>query len=145
MRTTTVTFQERVAQHQIDLRRRGFALSAEAAAPLFGQAALWYRDVAQRVPPSARHTARQIARFCGDDSQARITKRNLADAVGLANKAGYTTGYVYGGERILTDRGWLRVETVGRGRGSRTMYYLLPGDLDQEIVCNIVEMLDAAA
>jgi hypothetical protein len=54
--------------------------------------------------------------------------RSLADAVGKTDRRGRLMAYTERGVRALVEAGWLRVETIGRGCGARTTFYLLPGD-----------------
>ncbi|MER6294922.1 hypothetical protein [Streptomyces althioticus] len=113
------------------LRKRGFPLAAENVPPT-GQAALWYADVIQCVPRSGRDVARQIARLCGDDSQVTVPWRSLADAVGVRDSIGRHVAYAQRGVQVLVEAGWLKVETVGRGRAAQTTFYLLPGERSVE-------------
>jgi hypothetical protein len=117
----------RVGEHRLMLRKRRHAMAAEQMPPI-GQAAGWYADTIQCVPPSGQHVARQIARLCGNDSLVTIPWRSLADAVGRRNRAGNLRSYTERGVRALVAAGWLQVDTVGRGRGARTTFLLLPGD-----------------
>ncbi|GAB3875257.1 hypothetical protein GCM10028802_11140 [Terrabacter terrigena] len=98
--------------------------------PPVGQAAEWLREVNQALPggrPSARDTARQLARLCGHDSEVSLPWRSLAEAVGLADAAGRPRAYVEQGVRTLERWGWLEVLTTGAGRGARTTFRLLAG------------------
>lgn len=95
-----------------------------------GRTVLWYQDARQAVPPSGQHVARQLARLCGEGSQVTIPWRSLADAVGIVDRAGRTRAPTEAGIRALERAGWLRVETVGRGRGARTTFYLIVGNFD---------------
>lgn len=92
-----------------------------------GQAGFWYEDVIREVPRSGRDVARQIARLCGDDSLVTVPYRSLADAVGVADKAGRQRAYTERGIQALIESGWLKVETVGEKRGAKTTFYLMPG------------------
>lgn len=126
-------FRECVARHRSLLRRRGFALSTENVPPR-GQAAEWFWACADHVPRNAQHVARQLARLCGDDIEVTLPWRSLADAVGRTDKAGRPMAYVQNGVLPLTERGWLEVVTVGRGRGARTVWRLLVGEVFEDIV-----------
>ncbi len=86
-------YAEAIDVRRVKLRKRGFALAAEAIPPT-GQAALWYADAIQCVPRSGQAVARQIARLCGDDSKVTIPWRSLADAVGrlLHGRTTHPTG-----------------------------------------------------
>lgn len=109
------------------LRRRRFPLAAEHQPPS-GQAADWHSEVVRFVPRSGQHVARQVARLCGDDSKVTLPWRSLADAVGRTDRAGRHVAYTQGGVDLLVEAGWLKVETVGRGRGAKTTFYLMPGE-----------------
>jgi hypothetical protein len=115
--------------HQVLLRKRGHPMSFEHMPPI-GQAALWYGDVINYVPRSGQAVAQQLARLCGSDSSVTLPWRSLADAVGRRDKANRVRAYTERGVQVLTDNGWLKVETTGRGRGSRTTFLLMPGDLE---------------
>lgn len=129
-------FEEKVQRHRDALQKRSgntfaaydlarFARSAECTNPV-GQAQEWYLDALPNMPPSGRDVALQLARLCGDDSMVTLPWRSLADAVGKADKAGRTRAYAERGVQALTEAGWVRVETTGRGRAARTTFYLLP-------------------
>lgn len=120
-------FRARVARHAAQLARRGRPLSAETVPPV-GQAANWYwAAVAAGLPPSARAVARQLARLCGHEASVIVPWRSLADAVGIADRAGRPVAYTERGVRFLTETGWLEVEVSGRGRASRTRFAIAPG------------------
>ncbi|MCA2200337.1 hypothetical protein [Streptomyces sp. SMS_SU21] len=129
-------YAEAIDVRRVKLRKRGFALAAEAIPPT-GQAALWYADAIQCVPRSGQAVARQIARLCGDDSKVTIPWRSLADAVGIRDRAGNLRRYAERGTRALVDAGWLEVETVGSKRGARTTFRLLSGDRSAECLGRI--------
>lgn len=133
-----------VVRRQPLLGKRGFALGGEHMPPT-GQAALWYEDVIQRVPRSGRDVAKQIARLCGDDSNVTIPYRSLADAVGVADKAGRLRAYTERGVEVLVEAGWLKVETTGSKRGAKTTFYLMPGDLDDWTIWVEEEPLEEVA
>ena len=114
--------------HDVYLRKRGHAMADEHM-PAVGQAALWYGDVINYVPRSGQAVGKQIARLCGADSLVTLPWRSLADAVGQRDKASRLRAFTERGVQVLTETGWLRVDTTGRGRGSRTTFLLLPGDL----------------
>jgi hypothetical protein len=116
----------KIEESRAKLRKRGYALAAEHYPPT-GQASQWYADVIQVVPRSGQRVAKQLARLCGEDSRVTIPQRSLADAVGCRDKAGNLRAYAERGVEILKDSGWLEVQTVGRGRGAKTTYSLLPG------------------
>lgn len=126
-----VAFRAGIPEHVRLLRKRRIPMSAEDVPPI-GQAAEWYADVCQCVPRSAKLVARQIARLCGDDAKVTTTWRSLADAVGVMDKAGRLMAYTQRGVEILVDVGWLRVETVGKKRGAKTTFWLLPGPMPWE-------------
>lgn len=119
---------ETVQRHEALLQRRGQPLSWEQMPPTT-QSSGWYWDAVQHVPESGRVVARQIARLCGDDSEVTLPWRTLVDAVGQADRAGRTTAYVQRGVRALIELGWLEKQVVGKGRGARTTWRLLPGEL----------------
>ncbi|MFB7180893.1 hypothetical protein ACFCYI_24730 [Streptomyces sp. NPDC056257] len=98
--------------------------SAEMRPPK-GQAYAWYRDAVQEVPLSGMLVARQLARLCGDDSEVSVPWRSLADAVGRKDEAGRTRAFTERGAQVLTEAGWLRVETTGEKRGAVTTFYLM--------------------
>lgn len=120
-------WNDRVQSHRTLLERRGLALSAERRPPV-GEAAGWYWDVVRCVPRNGQRVAGQLARLCGEDSEVTVPWRSLADAVAVKDKAQRTRAYVEGGVKVLKAAGWLEVETVGKGRGARTSFRLLPGD-----------------
>ena len=126
-RRASVPFWERVERRQVLLQKRGHPLAAEAQPPT-GQAALWYGDAIQCVPPSGARVARQLARLCKEDSQVCLPIDSLANAVGHRDRAGHEVAYTQRGITCLVEAGWLQVETVGAGRGARTTFYLMPGD-----------------
>lgn len=130
--------EESIDQHRRLLRRRGknrlptepmarFALAAEHTPPT-GQAYGWYQEVIHYVPLSGMHVAKQIARLCGDDSQATIPWRSLSYAVGRVDRLGRGRAYTERGVQALVESGWLKVETVGQKRGAKTTFYLEVGD-----------------
>ena len=116
-------FGSRVEARRERLRRRQLTRHAEHFPPT-GQAGYWYDEAIQDVPRSGQAVARQLARLCGDDSKVIIPWRSLADAVGEVDKAGRLVAYTERGAATLTESGWLRIETLGRGRASRTTFYL---------------------
>lgn len=120
-------FSRKVQERQTLLRRRTFPMAGENMPPT-GQAADWYHDAIISVPRTGRHVAKQLARLCGDDSKVTLPWRSLADAVGKTNKAGKRRSYTERGAAVLVEAGWLKVETVGRGRSARTTFYLVPGE-----------------
>lgn len=126
-RRSAQPFGERVEHRQRLLRRRGYPQAAETAPPS-GQAALWYAEVIQCVPPSGARVARQLARLAGNDSLVCIPVASLASAVGHRDSAGREVAYTQTGLTALVGAGWLRVEHIGKGAATRTTYYLMPGD-----------------
>jgi hypothetical protein len=124
---STETFDQRVERHRRLLRKRGFPMSAEHTPPV-GEAALWYGDVIRCVSRSGREVAKQLARLCGDGSQVTFPWRSLAAAVARTDSAGRLNAYTEGGVARLVEAGWLDVTTVGRKRGARTTWSLLPGE-----------------
>lgn len=118
-------FRERVARHRVLLDRRGFALSWEGM-PVEGQGWEWFHDLRWKVPKSARAVAQQLGRLCGHDSEVTVSYRALADAVGHTDRAGRARAFTESGVGTLVRLEWLEVETVGRGRGARTTFRLLP-------------------
>jgi len=114
--------------HKARLRRGGSVVSAELRLPV-GQAAKWYWSLVDAHPPrSARLTARQLARLCGDDSRVTVPWRSLADAVGVEDAAGRKVAYVEGGVQWLLDAGWLSKDVQGRGCAARTTFSLEVGE-----------------
>lgn len=137
----SVAFRQLVEIHREDLHKRAGntgsvigamrrARSAESLPPV-GQGAEWYGDVLRNVrcgkSGSAWAVARQLARLCGDDSEVTMPRRSIVDAVQDADTLGRDTAFVERGRDVLVDLGWLEVETVGRGRGARTTWRLMPG------------------
>lgn len=120
-------FSVKIAKKYMRLQKRGFPL-AEEHWPLMGQAALWYDEMKACMPPSAILVGRQLARLCRDDSQVTIPFRSLADAVGHKDSAGRHIAYTQQGVEALEKHRWVFVDTVGRGRGAKTSYYLTVGD-----------------
>ena len=121
-------FRERVNEAQPRVRKRGGGLGAEVDYPT-RQALLWYLDVIHHVPTgTATDVSKQLARLCGDDSLVTVPWRSLADAVGKTDKAGRLVAYTERGVKVLVEAGWLTVETIGRKRGAKTTFYLMPGD-----------------
>ncbi|GAA1751114.1 hypothetical protein [Aeromicrobium alkaliterrae] len=125
--TSTCDPWETAVQERWRLHRKRGSAMAEEHTPPHGQAALWFADVLQSTSPSGRDVARQLARLCGDDSKVTIPHRSLSDAVGVRDSIGRQRAYTERGVEMLTNAGWLRVETVGLKRGARTTYYLMPG------------------
>ena len=96
-------------------------------APAVGQAAAWLADVEHVITaPSAVAVAKQLARLAGEDSQVTIPLRSLADAVGQRDSKRRLRAFTESGIDVLVRRGWIAKETVGRGRGARTTFFLLP-------------------
>ncbi|GAA4726397.1 hypothetical protein GCM10023350_06420 [Nocardioides endophyticus] len=114
-------------RHRPLLRKRRFALEGECSPPS-GQAGYWCANAVRDVPLSGQYVAKQLARLCGDDSKVAMPWRSLADAVGVTDRAGRHVAYTQRGVLALVEAGWLRVETVGAGRGAVTTFYLMPGD-----------------
>lgn len=129
-------WQRRVERHRGMIRQRsrdrrflGVALAGEEIPPT-GQAGLWYDDVAYQSPRSARSTARQIARLCGEDSTVTTTWRSLADSVGERDRMGREVAYVQSGAEWLRHGGWLEWEAIGSRRSASTTFQLLPGNFN---------------
>lgn len=142
------TFAEKVERHHKALKARGgYPIAWEEQSPE-DEAANWFEDMVYNMPKSAIRVGRQIARLCGDDTQATTTYRSLADAVGVRDKRGRTTAYVQRGLKALSEWGWIKVVTTGKGRAASTTFYLMPGDAprvaDPTYEADLIDELAAA-
>lgn len=113
------------------LRHDGMAVVIPVRTPISptveGQARYWLADVFGNIKPTpfraADRVAAALAVMADGDSIVRTTRRRLAEGVGSPR------WFTDDGVRSLVAAGWLRVVTVGRGRGARTTFCLMPGDV----------------
>lgn len=89
------------------------------------QARSWLADVLGNTQPTPMGAgdcvAMTLARLVGDDSVISTPWRRLSGAVGGPD------WFTRDGVSRLVKSGWLRVETVGKGRKASTTFYLTPG------------------